>query len=105
MSLSNPRIFFGVHSFTPYCRETGMPYGTALVLGQSGFSLTGELANLNGGSNKYSWAVEETNITAELSLTVKQYEDWMMQLFLGKRPTAEGSATGQVKTFPTKKEP
>lgn len=103
MSLSNPRIFFGVHSFTPYCRETGMPYGTALVLGQSGFSLTGELANLNGGSNKYSWAVEETNITAELSLTVKQYEDWMMQLFLGKRPTAEGSAAGQVKNVADKK--
>lgn len=92
MSLSNPRIFFGVHSFTPYCRATGLPYGTALVIGQSGFSLSGELASLNGGSNKYPWAVEETNITAELSLTVKQYEDWMMQLFLGKKPTAAGEA-------------
>ena len=80
--LSNPRIFFGVHSFTPYCRETGMPYGTALVLGQSGFSLAGELATQLGGSNRYPWAVEETNITAELSLTLRQYEDWMMRLFL-----------------------
>lgn len=103
MSLSNPRIFFGVHSFTPYCRTTGMPYGTALVVGQSGFSLTGELANLNGGSNKYSWAVEETNITAELSLTVKQYENWMMQLFLGKAPTADGVGTGSVANIADKK--
>lgn len=104
MSLSNPRIFFGVHSFTAYCRDSGLPYGTALVLGQSGFSLSGELASLTGGSNKYPWAVEETNITAELSVTVKQYEDWMMQLFLGKKPTeAAGSATGTVSALTDKK--
>ena len=101
--LTNPRIFFGVHSFTPYCRETGLPYGTALVIGQSGFSLSGELASLNGGSNKYPWAVEETNITAELSLTVKQYEDWMMQLFLGKKPTQGAASTGEVKNVANKK--
>lgn len=104
MSLSNPRIFFGVHSFTAYDRDSGLPYGTALVLGQSGFSLSGELASLTGGSNKYPWAVEETNITAELSVTVKQYEDWMMELFLGKKPT-EGtpSATGTVSALTNKK--
>ena len=104
MSLSNPRIFFGVHSFTAYCRDSGLPYGTALVLGQSGFSLSGELASLTGGSNKYPWAVEETNITAELSVTVKQYEDWMMQLFLGKKPTAGvASATGSITALVDKK--
>jgi len=103
MSLDNPRIFFGVHSFTPYCRQTGLPYGTALVIGQSGFSLSGELASLNGGSNKYPWAVEETNITAELSLTIKQYEDWMMQLFLGKKPTENGVSTGTVENVANKK--
>jgi len=104
MSLSNPRIFFGVHSFTAYCRDSGLPYGTALVIGQSGFSLSGELASLNGGSNKYPWAVEETNITAELSVTIKQYEDWMMQLFLGKKPT-EGtpSTTGTSTALSNKK--
>lgn len=101
--LSNPRIFFGVHSFTPYCRDSGLPYGTALVVGQSGFSLSGELASLNGGSNKYPWAVEETNITAELSLTVKQYEDWMMQLFLGKKPTAGSASSGAVANVANKK--
>ena len=103
MSLDNPRIFFGVHSFTPYCRDTGLPFGTALVIGQSGFSLSGELASLNGGSNKYPWAVEETNITAELSLTIKQYEDWMMQLFLGKKPTENGVSVGTVENVQGKK--
>lgn len=104
MSLSNPRIFFGVHSFTAYDRDSGLPFGTALVLGQSGFSLSGELASLTGGSNKYPWAVEETNITAELSVTVKQYEDWMMQLFLGKKPTAgTPSTTGSISALVNKK--
>lgn len=104
MSLSNPRILFGVHSFTAYDRTSGLPYGTALVVGNSSFALNGELASLNGGSNKYPWAVEETTINAELSVTVKQYEDWMMQLFLGKKPTAgTPSATGTVSTLTDKK--
>lgn len=103
MSLKDPRIFFGVHSFSPYCRETGVPYGSALVLGQSGFSLSGELSSLNGGSNKYAWAVEETNISAELSLNIKQYEDWMMELFLGKKPTVTGASTGSVANIIGKK--
>lgn len=103
MSLSNPRIFFGVHSFSPYCRTSGLPFGTSLVLGQSGFSLSAELASHLAGSNRYPWAVEETNITAELSLTIKQYEDWMMQLFLGKKPTAgTPSATGTISTLTDK---
>jgi hypothetical protein len=101
--LSNPRILFGVHSFTAYNRTNGLPYGTALVVGNSSFSLSGELASLNGGSNKYPWAVEETNITAELSVTVKQYENWMMQLFLGKAPTAgTPSATGTCSAITNK---
>lgn len=103
MSLSNPRVFFGVHSFTPYDRQSGLPYGTALVIGQSGFSLSGELASLQGGSNKYPWAVEETNINAELSLTVKQYEDWMFQLFLGKKPTATGVSNGEIRNLEGRK--
>lgn len=102
--LSNPRIIFGVHSFTAYDRDSGLPYGTALVVGDSSFALSGELASLNGGSNKYPWAVEETNITSELTVNVKQYEDWMMQLFLGKKPTAAGaSATGSVSALTDKK--
>lgn len=102
--LSNPRILFGIHSFTAYDRDSGLPYGTALVVGDSSFSLSGQLASLHGGSNKYPWAVEETDITAELSVSVKQYEDWMMQLFLGKKPTASGaSATGTVSTLTNKK--
>lgn len=104
MTMSNPRIIFGVHSMTAYDRTSGLPYGTALVVGDSSFSLSGELASLMGGSNKFPWAVEETTISAELSVTVRQYEDWMMQLFLGKKPTAAGAAaTGTVSALTNKK--
>lgn len=104
MALSNPRIFFGVSSFTAYNRDSGLPYGTSLVLANSSFSLSGELVSLTGGSNRYNWAVEESNITAELSITFRQYEDWMMELFLGKAPTAgTPSATGTVGAIANKK--
>ena len=87
MSLSDPRIIYGVHSVAPYSRTTGLPYGIAKVLANSSFAITGELAQLFGGASKFAWAIEETNVTAELQLQVKQLEDWMFELFLGKAPT------------------
>ena len=104
MSLSNPRTIFGIDSFAPYCRDTGLPFGIALILGQSNFALSGELVGLNGGSNRYKWDVQESNINAELSITLRQYEDWMMNLFLGKEPTTlTPSATGRITTLTDKK--
>lgn len=88
MSLSDPRIIFGVHSVSPYSRTTGLPYGILRVLGGSSISLSGDLIKLNGGSNKYPWAVEDGLITAEMSLKVKEYPDFLFELFLGKAPTA-----------------
>jgi hypothetical protein len=100
MALSNPRIIYGVHSFTPYSRTTKLPYGTVLALGASSFSLEGELVSLTAGANKYPWAVEESTITAELSLTLKEYPDFLFELFLGKAPTANAAETsGSVTTL------
>lgn len=97
MALSNPRIFFGVHSVSPYNRSTGAFYGTLKVLGGSSLSLSGELSKLNGGSLKYPWAVEDGLVTAELSLKVKEYPDFLFELFLGKPPTSSGpDAAGSV---------
>ena len=87
MGLSNPRIIYGVHSISAYSRTTGLPYGIAKVLASSNFAITGELNSLFGGSSKFAWAIEEANVTAELQLNVKQVEDWMFELFLGKAPT------------------
>lgn len=98
MSLSDPRIVYGVHSFAPYSRTTGLPYGIAKVLGGSNLALTGELVELMGGSSKFPWAIEESIVKAELQLKLRQIEDWMFQLFLGHSPTSDvsGSATGAV---------
>lgn len=97
MALADPRTIFGVHSAAAYNRTSGLPYGILKVLGGSSVSLSGELIKLNGGSFKYPWAIEEGNINSEISLKVKQYEDFMIQLFLGKAPTATGvDAAGTV---------
>ena len=90
MSLSDPRIIFGVHSVSPYSRTTGEFYGIMRVLGGSSISLSGELVKLNGGSNKYPWAIEDGLITAEMSLKVSEYPDFLFELFLGKAPTSVG---------------
>lgn len=100
MSLSDPRIIFGIHSLSPYNRTTKEFYGILRVLGESSLSLSGDVIELNGGSNKYPWAVEDGLIKAEMSLKPKEYPDFLFELFLGKAPTASGSdATGTVSTL------
>lgn len=100
MSLSAPRSFFGVHSFTPYSRTDGTFYGTIKVLKGSSLSLSGEQVELTGGSSKYPWALEEGVITAEMSLKFGQFEDFLFELFLGKAPTAlTTEASGNASTL------
>lgn len=104
MSRSAPRSLFGVHAATPYSRTTGLPYGELRVMKGSSLSLSSELVELTGGSSKYPWAVEEGAITAELTLNVGQIEDFMIELFLGKAPTAlTTEASGNVSTVANKK--
>ena len=100
MAKSQPRIIYGVHSATPYDRATGLPYGTMEVLAGSSFSLTGELTQLNGGSQRFPVAVEDGTISAELSLKPKEYPDFLFELFLGKAPTKNSSeASGNASTI------
>ena len=98
--LSNPRSIFGVHSFAPYDRNTGEFKGILKVVSGSSLAISGETVDLYGGSFKYPWAVEDSTITAELSLRFSQYEDFLFELFLGKQPTANvAQATGSVSTI------
>lgn len=104
MSLSDPRVLFGVHSVSPYSRTDGLFYGELRVLGGSSLSLTGETVDLMGGSAKYAWASEDGPINAEMSLKVKEYPDFLFELFLGKAPTANtAEASGNVSTPANKK--
>lgn len=103
MARSAPRSLFGVHAVTLYNRTTGLPYGELRVLKGSSLSLQAELVELTGGSSKYPWAVEEGAITSELTLNVGQIEDFMIELFLGKAPTALATeASGNVSTAENK---
>ncbi len=104
MALSDPRLYFGVHSVTPYNRTTGVFYGILKVLGGSSLALNGELIKLQGGSQKYPWAIEEGNTTSELSLKIKEYPSFLYELFLGKAPTDVSSADtdGTVSTLTNK---
>ncbi len=104
MALTAPRVLFGVHSVTPYSRVDGLFYGILKVLAGSQIALNGELMKLRGGSSKYPWAVEEGGISAEMSLKVKEFPDFLFELFLGVAPTATTAETsGNCSTLTNKK--
>lgn len=104
MALSQPRALFGIHSVSPYSRTDGLFYGTLKVLGGSSLSMSGELVELMGGSSKYAWAIEDAKIDAELSLKVREYPDFVFELFLGKAPTANSAeASGNASAIVNKK--
>lgn len=103
MALSDPRTVFGVHSFTPYSRTTGLPYGTMRVLQSSSLTLAGDLITLQGGSQRFPWQVEDGFITAELALSFNEYPNFVYELFLGKSVTENsGETTGDVSTLTNK---
>lgn len=103
MSLSAPRLIFGVHAFTPYSRTDGVPYGTIKVLKSSSLVLSGALVDLLGGSSKYPWASEPGPISAELQLKGNAYADFLFTLFLGYAPTTTAAqTTGSVTTLTNK---
>ncbi|OFZ54975.1 MAG: hypothetical protein A2428_03115 [Bdellovibrionales bacterium RIFOXYC1_FULL_54_43] len=95
--LSNPRIFYGVYSVTPYSRTTGEPYSTAKVVGEAAVALSGETNKLFGGASKFPYAIEDGPINSDISLKLKEYPDFLFELFLGKKPTtAAVDAAGAV---------
>lgn len=105
MSLSDPRLIFGIHSATPYNRTTGLPYGIIKCLKGSSLGLNGELIKLNAGSQKFPWAIEEGNITAEVSMKISEYPSFITELFLGKAPTdvSTPDTDGTISTLTNKK--
>lgn len=103
MALKQPRTLFGVHSVTTYNRLTGVPYGTARVIQGSTFALEGDTIELFGGSQRFAWAIEDGDISAELSFSVSEYPNWLFELFGGKAPTqGTAEASGFVSTLTDK---
>ncbi len=99
MSLSQPRTLFGVHTMAPYNPSTGEYYGIARVIQGSTFKMEGDVIELKGGSNRFSWKVEDGDINAEYAFTMSEYPDWLFQLFGGKAPTTgSAEASGNLGT-------
>lgn len=91
MGLSQPRTVFGVHSVSPYNRVNGLPMGMARVVQGATFALEGDTIELKGGSNRFSWQIEDGDINATLNFTPSEYPNWVFELFGGKAPT-QGTA-------------
>lgn len=101
MALSSPRILFGIHSICPYNRVTSKPYGIMKVVGSASLGLSSELEQLFAGSNKFAWAAEAKTVNAELSIKLKEYPNFLFELFLGaavtdNSPDASGTVSGFV---------
>ena len=100
MALSQPLTIFGIHSLTAYNITTREPLGMARVLGSAELSSEGEQVPLNGGSSKYPWKVERGLISAELSVTLREYPPFLFETLLGKAMTENAAETnGNVSTL------
>jgi len=93
MSLSAPRIVFGVHSLSPYSRVDHTPYGILKVIGSANISMQAALEELYGGAQKFSWAAESKTIKAELACKVKAYPGFLFTQFLGGTNTDNAAET------------
>jgi len=103
MALSAPRSLYGVCTVSPYNRTTGLFYGELRVLENSSLAVTGELISLQGGSNKFDWAVETGNFTSELTLNFMEFPDFVFELFAGNAPTANSAEASGSNTAITNK--
>jgi len=102
MAESATRHLFGIHSVSPYNRSTGLPYGNMKCIAGATFELTGELVKLEGGAYSYAWGMEDGYMSGALTFKPKQYEEFMIEVFLGKAPTATSSDSGSVTTLTNK---
>ena len=97
------RNIFGIHSVAPYRPSDGLPYGILKVLGGANLELTGETEDLFGGSSKFAYASEQTQIGASMTMNVKTFPDFMMELLLGGTTTAiSAAANGEVRNLANK---
>ena len=65
MALSDPRIIYGIHDFTPYNRTTKVPdWSTFKVTGGMNLSMGADYIKLYGGSQNFPWAVERGVVDA-----------------------------------------
>jgi hypothetical protein len=97
MALSDPRIIFSIHSMTVKNRATGLPYGTLEVLGDAALNFPAETAKLFGGSSKFPWAAEVTQIDSTITVEARALPDFAFELYMGASvSTTAADASGTV---------
>lgn len=105
MSLPSRKYVFGVHSVAAYNPSTGEPYyDMAKVIGNLTINFSGELVQLNGGSQPFPWAVENGVISTEGTLLLREYPDFVYETFMGATVTKNAAETaGSVTAIANKK--
>lgn len=97
MPNAEKKSIFGIHQVTFYDRSTKEFLGTVEVVEGSQLSLEGELVELRGGSNKFTWAVEEANLNSDVQLQFSEYPAWLLQILWGASVTTNAAeALGSV---------
>ena len=94
MGLEQRSAIYGFHQLTAYDVKTKLPLGTAKVVGAATFAFTGETIELSGGSSSYPWAVENGKISSELTITIKEYPDWLFEAFNGQKVVNAAAESG-----------
>lgn len=103
MSLPAKKGIFGVKSIALYNKTTGLPYGLAEVVGSVSLSFSAENVPLTGGAQIFPWQVATGAGTSELSMTLREYPNWIFDVFYGNAVTEKAAdADGAVSTIANK---
>ncbi|MBL4761285.1 MAG: hypothetical protein JKY93_01130 [Gammaproteobacteria bacterium] len=77
---------FGIHEATAYDPATKLPLGNAKILGQANMNFSGETVQNTGGSSSTPWSVEDGLVNTEVSITFKEYPNWLWEALNGATP-------------------
>lgn len=97
---------FSIHSLCAVNRTTGLPYAQPTEnVGSLVISDVVEIVKQMGGPGGYPHAVGRGRSSAEITLKMKHFPSWLLQLAYGLAPTVNStpSATGSTANFLNKK--
>lgn len=94
------RAIFGIHSMTPRHLTTLKSYGIMEILGGANIETTGETEDLYGGSSRFAYASEATQMSSSATVNAKSFPNFLMQLFLGGSVTElDAAPNGEIRDF------
>lgn len=85
--LSAPRIWFGIHSLSPFSRVDKTPYGILKVIGSASLGIASSVEEMYGGAQRFSWAAEAKTFKSSMDCKVKAYPGFLFSQFMGATVT------------------